>query len=120
MACSIREPILVTLETSSSENPFFSRSLRNLSPNSPTTLRPGEAKFALHDDDDGIIIGQAEWMRHNRRYEAGSNSARKSDLGPQLVLSFRPEPEQSDGAVEEPAVRRRRQTAGSSSLRPSE
>src|SRR5579862_4771289 len=36
MARSMRTPILVTWETSSSENSFFSRVLRNLSPNAPT------------------------------------------------------------------------------------
>src|SRR5450631_2198618 len=41
MAWSMREPILVTLETSSYESSFFSRALRNLSPNSPTGVYRG-------------------------------------------------------------------------------
>src|SRR5205807_3932644 len=41
MARSMRALILVTLETSSSESSFFSRALRNLSPNSPTFARRG-------------------------------------------------------------------------------
>src|SRR5713101_3078354 len=59
IACSMREPILVTLETSSSASSFFSRALRNLSPNSPTLVRRG---------DDGNIIGQAAWGCHCQEF----------------------------------------------------
>src|SRR3954453_16526576 len=50
IACSMRALIFVTLETSSSESSFFSRALRNFSPNSPMVFGP----------DAGNIIGQAD------------------------------------------------------------
>src|SRR5579864_7346469 len=62
IARSMRALILVTLETSSSESSFFSRALRNLSPNSPTLPSGG----AFRPNDDGNIIGQAGGARHRQ------------------------------------------------------
>src|ERR1035441_756590 len=47
MARSMREPILVTLETSSREISFFSRALRNLSPNSLGLAHPRRRSVRL-------------------------------------------------------------------------
>ena len=63
IAFSMRELILVTLETASSEMSFFSRALRNLSPNSPTV--PARESF-FRPCDYGNIIGQAEPSRHSQ------------------------------------------------------
>src|SRR5215831_1359675 len=64
MACSMRELIFVTLETSSSESSFFSRALRNLSPNSPTVEDPSGV---------GNIIGQPARVCYGTRGQGRGN-----------------------------------------------
>src|SRR5712671_887460 len=65
MARSMRALILVTLDTSSNESSFFSRALRNLSPNSPTAVAPKSFLLPVS------IIGQAGSTRHSQESKNG-------------------------------------------------
>jgi hypothetical protein len=75
IARNIRELILVTLETSSSESSFFSRALRNLSPNSPMGWPRGR---------DGNIIGQPGPSGYSQEVKGGVTTAFKFESLHQL------------------------------------
>src|SRR3954470_2824885 len=92
MARSMRAPILVTLETSSSESSFFSRAVRNLSPKSPTW----PCERLPRSDNYGNIIGQPGGVRHSQESKvgvtginlAGDSSADESNPNTRVVLYY--------------------------------